>query len=163
MNISITSGSAYNPRICGDEIFGSRLGSTVAQPCGIARFLSGSTTPDVLQTYTNDARMISVMGGGTNKTWVIAAGGNGNDYFSRMDYATLSNRVFATGGAIRANTFAWVDEDTIIASSYMGGSRTNLYLFDITADPFTVTPNTTWNANGYVATPVTERIRSIAK
>ncbi|MDD4019601.1 MAG: hypothetical protein PHV28_16860, partial [Kiritimatiellae bacterium] len=60
-------------------------------------------------------------------------------------------------------TFAWVDEDTIIASSYMGGSRTNLYLFDITADPFTVTPNTTWNANGYVATPVTERIRSIAK
>jgi len=164
MSIPLTvSGSAYNPRICGNEVFGLRLLGTSPNPGSVARFLPGSTTPDAVQAYTNDARMISVMGGGTNRTWVIAAGGNLNDYFSRMDYATLSNRVFATGGAIRANTFAWVDEDTIIASSYMSGLRNRLYLFDITADPFTVTPNTTWNTNGYVVTPITTRIRSVAK
>lgn len=164
MSIPVTgSGSVYNPRICGDEVVGSRIGSTVPAPCGIARFRPGSSTPDMVQAYTNDARMISVMGGGTNRTWVIAAGGNLNAFFSRMDYSTLSNRVFAADGAIRANTFAWVDEDTIIASSYESGLRNRLYLYDITADPFTVTPNTTWNENGYVVTPVTKRIRSVAK
>jgi len=33
------------------------------------------------------------------------------------------------------------------ASSYMSGLRSRLYLFDITAAPFTVTLNTAWNTN----------------
>ena len=54
-----------------------------------------------------------------------------------------------------------MDDDTIIHTSYKSGLRTNLYLTDIKADPFQVTANTSWNANGYVTTGPTTRIRNV--
>ncbi|MFA7173475.1 MAG: thrombospondin type 3 repeat-containing protein [Kiritimatiellia bacterium] len=150
-------GSYYNPRIYDGEVFAVRIGA----PYAVGRFFDGSTTPDAIWTNAFDVRMASPMGGGTNKTYVIGAGGNNNDYLTRFDYATLSNSVHDTVLGIRVNTFAWVDDDTIIASSYMTNIQNRLYLLDITAEPFAVALNTTWNSNGYVETPVEKRIRSV--
>jgi len=150
-------GSYYNPRIYDGEVFATRIGS----PYAVGRLLDGSTTPDAIQTNALDMRMLSPLGGGTNKVYAIGAGGFENDYLTRFDYATLSNSVQDTVVDIRVNTFAWVDEDTIIASSYKLGFQDRLYLLDITADPFSVATNTTWNEDGYVVTPVDKRIRSV--
>ena len=55
----------------------------------------------------------------------------------------------------RMDTFDWVDDDTIIATDGTTGNRARLYLVDVTADPFAMTKNTTWNADGYVTTATT--------
>jgi hypothetical protein len=73
----------------------------------------------------------------------------------------LATRVFAKNLALMPNSFDWVDADTLIHASYKSGLRTNLYLVDIQADPFQVTPNTTWNASGFVPTPASTRIRNV--
>ncbi|MCK4627650.1 MAG: LamG domain-containing protein, partial [Sedimentisphaerales bacterium] len=94
--------------------------------------------------------------------YVLTTGSYNNDLFSRFDpNLAIESRVFAATPATRPNSFDWVDDDTIIYGSYLSGLRTNLYLADINAEPFTVTPNAMWNANGYVTTPATVRIRGV--
>ena len=96
--------------------------------------------------------------------YVLTTGSYNNDLFSRFDpNLSVESRVFADTPATRPNSFDWIDDNTIIYGSYESGLRTNLYLADINAEPFTVTPNTTWNANGYVTTPATVRIRNVRK
>jgi len=153
------AGSAYNPRICDGEVFGV----DILSPYSAGRFLDGSTTPDVGVSDISETRMISPLGG-TSKTWILSAGGGTAAYFSLWDYATMTNRVYDKAMAINPNAFDWVDGDTIISASYKSGERNRLYLVDITADPFTVTTNTLWNDNGYVAvtTPSTPRIRTVS-
>ena len=51
-------------------------------------------------------------------------------------------------------SFDWVDDDTIISTCYVSGNRNRLYLADVAAEPFALSRNTTWNANGYVTTSV---------
>lgn len=152
------TGSVYNPRICDGEVFGVDIGA----PFSAGRFLAGSTTPDAGVSGSTEARMLSPLGR-TSKTWVIGAGGDTMAYFSRLDYATMTNRVYDTAMPIRPNAFDWVDNDTVITASYQLGWRNRLYLVNMTAAPFTVTTNTTWNANGYVEiSPATTRIRTVS-
>ena len=40
-------------------------------------------------------------------------------------------------------------------------NRKRLYLVDVTAEPFALTKNTTWNADGWTNTPVSTRIRNV--
>ena len=94
--------------------------------------------------------------------YVLFSGGASNDYFSRIDpNLNLDTRVFAMNLAVRASSYDWVDDNTIVHNSYKSGLRTNLYLTDITPDPFQVAPNTSWSASGYVATGTTTRIRNV--
>jgi len=94
--------------------------------------------------------------------YVLAAGDSGNDLFSRFDpNLSLDTRVFATNLDVRPSSYDWVDGNTIIHNSYKSGLRSNLYLTDINPDPFQVTANTSWNANGYVTTEATTRIRNV--
>jgi len=153
------TGSVYNPRICDGEVFGV----VIAPPYGAGRFPDDPATPDVKVSSIDETRMISPLGR-TSKTWILSAGGNTTEYFSLWDYATMTEREEATTMAIQPNAFDWVDEDTIISASYKGGERNRLYLIDITADPFAVTANTAWNANGYVevTTPASPRIRTVS-
>ena len=93
---------------------------------------------------------------------VLLAGGASNDYFSRINpNLDLDTRVFATSLAVTPSSFDWVDDNTIIHNSYKSGLRTNLYLTDVAAEPFQVAANTRWNANGYVTTAATTRIRNV--
>ena len=60
----------------------------------------------------------------------------------------------------RVDTFDWVDDDTIITVDGTSPNRSRLYLVDVTADPFAMAANTTWNTNGYVTTTTTS-IRNV--
>ena len=104
--------------------------------------------------------MLSPFGGNLNTDWALLAGGADEDQFSRLELNTLdiAGRVFAGPEGREPKSFDWVDEDTIIYTSYE--TRGNIYLADVTADPFTVTTNTAWNAQGSVATAA-ERIRNV--
>ena len=57
--------------------------------------------------------------------------------------------------------FDWADDENIICTDYLGGNRNRLYLAKVTVDPFEITPNTRWNANAYVTTSITGRIRNV--
>ena len=158
--MTVDAGSTYNPRMHGGEVYAV----DITAPGSVSRFRPGSTTPDAAKTgLALPSRMLSPMGGNSTK-WVIGSGSSegGNDYFKRYDYATLTNETVAANsvGDLEPNSFAWVDSDTIISVSYQ--IRDRLYLFDVTADPFSTTSNTTWNANGYIDTAATgARLRNV--
>jgi len=157
--MTMNAGSVYNPRIFGGEVYGV----DISAPGSVNRFEPGSTTPDASKDIGSmPSRMLSPMGGNSTN-WVIGSGGSagGNDYFKRFDYATMANQTIATNdvGDLEPNSFDWVDSDTIISASYQ--IRNRLYLFDVVADPFSTTLNTSWNTNGYVDAVAGIRIRNI--
>jgi hypothetical protein len=82
--------------------------------------------------------------------------------FSRYDFGG-TNRVDANTPDLQtAEGFDWVDDNTIIYTVYLpSGSRKLLYLVDVVAEPFALNLNTTWNANGYITTSVSTRIRNV--
>ena len=58
--------------------------------------------------------------------------------------------------------FDWTDENTIIYTTYNPSSgRKNLSLARVTAEPFSVAPDTRWNANGFITTSASTRIRNV--
>ncbi len=156
MNVGIDMGvsnSVYNPRSFAGYNYVPQLWE------GFARYPNGSDVVDKCHLNGEQMRMAGPFGGNST-TYVLAAGGSNNDYFSRLDFANLDNRVVAAGPAdLEPNSFDWLDDDTVIFSSYE--NRKNLYLADIVAEPFSVALNTTWNANGYVTTSATTRIRNV--
>ena len=162
------AGSPYNPRSAGGKNFVGNLNTT------LTRYPSGSSVPDVGPVVTAEQRMTLPFQGANTTTYTLSAGGASNDLFTRRDYATLGNPVTAAyvnaNGTTdtEANSFDWVDDDTIIFGSYenssgVGGAngRLTLNLADVVADPFSVTKNTTWNVNGAVLTPAAGRIRNV--
>lgn len=129
---------------------------------GFARYPAGSDVIDAYHTNILQMRMAAPFDGGTSTTYVLAGAGSNNGYFTRLDYANLDNPVYSTtpsggggtGDGYEPQTFDWVDNDTVIFTSYE--NRANLYLADVVADPFTVTINTTWSTSA-------SRIRSVRK
>ncbi len=150
--------SMYNPRSFGGKNY---LVQINAPQRAVGCYPAGSTTYEALANIKDGAE-VRMAGAFPAANYVLLAGGADNDYFSRIDpNLNLDTRVFAKNLALMPNSFDWVDQDTIIHASYKSGLRTNLYLTDIQADPFQVTANTSWNANGYVPTGATTRIRNV--
>ena len=150
--------SMYNPRSFGGKNYLSQINSP-QRAVGI--YPAGSTQSEAL-AIIKDGAEVRMAGAFPAANYVLLAGGADNDYLSRIDpNLNLATRVFAKTPAVMPNSFDWVDTDTIIHASYKSGLRTNLYLMDIKPDPFQVTPNTAWNANGFVPTPATTRIRNV--
>ncbi len=150
--------SMYNPRSFGARNYIVQINSPQR---AVGCYPAGSTRYEALADIKDGAevRMACVF---PAADYVLLAGGAGSDYFSRIDpNLNLDTRVFATTLAVTPSSFDWVDDDTIIHNSYKSGLRNNLYLTDIKADPFQVTANTTWNANGFVTTGTTTRIRNV--
>jgi hypothetical protein len=55
-----------------------------------------------------------------------------------------------------------VDDNTIIYTTYLpSANRKILSLARVVAEPFGVTPDTRWNANGFITTSVSTRIRNV--
>jgi len=157
--MTMSAGSIYNPRMCGEDVYGV----DISAPGSVNRYAPGSTTPDASKDLgALPSRMLSPMGGNSTN-WVIASGSSegGNDYFKRFDYATMANETNAMNdvGDLEPNSFDWVDSDTLISVSYQ--IRNRIYLFDVVADPFSTTSNTSWNANGYVDAAAGIRMRNI--
>jgi hypothetical protein len=150
--------SMYNPRSFGGKNYVVQI--NVPQ-CAAGCYPAGSTAYEALADIGGGAET-RMAGAFPAAGYVLLSGGAGNDYFSRIDpNLNLDTRVFATTLAVTPSSYDWVDDDTIIHNSYKSGLRNNLYLTDIHPDPFQVTANTRWNANGYVASGTTTRIRNV--
>jgi len=152
--------STYNGRIYGDFNYVSQINTGSES---IARFAWGGTSAIQQKASGAPEHRMNAPFAGASPAYVLAAGGASNSNLSRYDFSNYANRVdvAAPSGAGIVESFDWVDANTIIADSYQSGQRNRLYLMDIVADPFGATTNTTWNANGYVTTPVTTRIRNV--
>jgi hypothetical protein len=151
--------SNYNPRHFAGSNFALQINTN-----GLVRYDAGSEVVAAVVpldgSLGGQARMWSAMDGGSSTDWVLLAGGADEKLFSRLPYnaENTDDRVFAGAANREPNSFDWVDNDTVIYSSYE--TRSTLYLADVTADPFTVTTNTTWNADGAVTTAA-GRIRNV--
>jgi len=152
--------SMYNPRSFGGKNY---LVQINAPQRAAGCYAAGSTVCEALADIKDGAEA-RMAGAFPAASYVLLSGGASNDYFSRIDpNLNLDTRVVTTNLPVTASSFDWVDDDTIIHNSYKSGLRTNLYLTDIQADPFEVAANTSWNANGYVTTGATTRIRNVRR
>jgi len=152
--------STYNGRIYGDFNYVSQINTGSES---IARFGWGGTSAIQQKAFGPPEHRMNAPFPGANPAYVLASGGASNNNLSRYDSSNYANRadVLAPSGVGMVESFDWVDANTIITDSYTSGQRNRLYLMDVAADPFAATTNTTWNANGYVTTPVTTRIRNV--
>ena len=154
----VSGSSMYNPRSFGGKNYIVQIN---APQRGVGCYPAGSTIYEALANI-GDGAELRMAGAFQAANYVLLSGGADNDYFSRIDpNLNLDTRVIATNLDVRASSYDWVDDDTIIHNSYKSGLRANLYLTDINPDPFQVTANTSWNANGYVTTGATTRIRNV--
>jgi len=152
------SSSMYNPRSYGGRNYVVQIN---APNRGVGCYPVGSTDYEAVAGIGDgaEARMADAF---PAASYVLLAGGADNDYFSRIDPdLNLDSRVLATNLGVRPSSYDWVDDDTIIHNSYASGLRSNLYLTDVSVEPFQVSANTDWNANGYVTTGATSRIRNV--
>jgi hypothetical protein len=151
--------SNYNPRNFAGSNFVLQINNN-----GLVRYDVGAEVAAAAISLEGglggQARMWSPMDAGTSSDWVLLAGGADEGQFSRLPYSAenTADRVFAGPANHEPNSFDWVDNDTIVYSSYE--FRNTIYLADVTADPFMVTTNTTWNTEGAVSTAA-ERIRNV--
>lgn len=144
LSISATmpvTNSAYNPRSFDGENYALQISSGA-----VSRYNAGSSIAEATYAPGNDFRMASPFRGVDSQNYVLLAGGASNNNFTRLDYAALNNPVTTTATGAGAMSFDWVDNDTIIFSSYVTGQRGNLYVADVVANPFTVTTTTTYLA-----------------
>lgn len=150
--------SMFNPRSFGGKDYVVQINTPHR---GVGCYPAGSAVCEALAEIKDGAEVRMACPFPAD-SYILLAGGASSDYFSRIDpNLNLATRVFATNLAVTPSSFDWVDNDTIIHTSYKSGLRANLYLTDVRTDPFQVTPNTRWNANGYVASGVTTRVRNV--
>ncbi len=161
-DMGISGNSMFNPRYFDGNIYANQI-----NVFGFGRYPSGSPVPSLL--VTNDPprehRMVAPFRGALSTTYILASSQGftpSNTTFSCYSYYG-TNRVDADVPDLQtAEGFDWVDDDTIIYTVYyLSGNRKRLCLADVVAEPFAVTKNTTWNANGYITTSVSTRIRNV--
>jgi len=154
--------SVFNSRIFDQNNFVNQINS----PMGFGRYPSGASTPSLVVNNTAlplEHRMVAPFRGSLRDTYLLASssGATLSTFFSRYDFDG-NNRVDAnTPDNQTAEGFDWVNENTIIYSDYTSGNRRRLYLASVVAEPFSVNATTTWNANGYITSAVTTRIRNV--
>lgn len=161
-----TLGSMYNCRTFDGAVYANQIGSS-AHRC-FARYPSGSSTMAAgVVPAINEHRMVAPFRGAYKATYMLGTGGANTEMTTFA--TTFTEYTFDGYGAVTAETidgqvvesFDWVDEDTIISTCYMSGQRKKLYLTDVTAEPFTLTRNTSWNPDGYITSAATTRIRNV--
>ena len=154
----VSSSSMYNPRSFGGKNYVVQINSPQR---GVGCYPAGSAIYEALAGIEDGAEP-RMAGPFQAADYVLFSGGASNDYFSRIDpNLNLDTRILATNLDVRPSSYDWVDDDTVIHNSYKSGLRANLYLTDVNPEPFQVTANTNWNANGYVTTEATTRIRNV--
>ena len=159
-DLGTNANSMYNPRFFDGYIFASQINWNcfACYPSGSSIIVAGALTGT--NTPTRGPRMMSPFRGAYRWTYLLGSGGTAN-VFTRWNWdATNPQDVTFPDGQL-TESFDWVDDDTIICTDYTSGNRKRLYLVDVTANPFTLTRNTTWNANGYITSAITTRIRNV--
>lgn len=155
--------STFNPRYFDSFVYANQVN---AGTMAFGRYVSGWPIPSMVLNNVggSEHRMIAPFRGANASKYILGSGSGAapmTTTLSRYDFAG-SNRVDAPfPGAQTVEGFDWVDEDTIIGTSYTSGNRRRLYLVDVVADPFEVKANTTWNANGYITSAASTRLRNV--
>jgi hypothetical protein len=164
-----TQNTTYNPRFFDNNIYVTQINSAnyrcIGNFDGASLAYQGGCIP------AHDHRMFGRLRGPGGATYLMGSGGSNGDAdpgpetfaFDFTRYETWGGNP-ATANSIDnqvVETFDWVDDDTMISTCYMSGQRKKLYLTDVTVDPFTLTRNTTWCADGWTNTPVSTRIRNV--
>ena len=148
--------SMYNPRVFDGNVYAAQINWCCfgRYPWGSSILSAGALEP------TRGTRMVAPFRGADSSTYMLASGGSLTS-FTRYDWngANPLDLLFPDSQAVES--FDWVDNDTIICTDYTSPNRKRLYLVDVTANPFTLTKNTTWNANGYITSAITTRIRNV--
>lgn len=164
----ISPSSTFNPRFFDGDVYFTQINVGAE---GFARYPSGANTPTLMVdnhgTSSAEHRMVAPFRGAHRATYLLGSSSGQvtagtfaryrSDGTARVEVSTPG----AQPGTARAEGWDWVDDNTIIYSDYASGARKRLHLADVSAEPFAVTLNTAWNANGYVETGVSTRIRNV--
>lgn len=164
LDAGLPGATIYNARLFDGDVYVNQIN---AGTMGFGRYPSGSGQATLLVNNTSDSiehRTVAPFRGALSSKYIFGSGGapKPNATFSRYDFDG-ANRVDVTApeGQVTEG-FDWVDDDTIVYASYTpSGNRKRISLADVVAEPFAVTPNTTWNPGAYITTSVTTRIRNV--
>jgi hypothetical protein len=156
-DLGLTLGSMYNPRFIDGYIYATEIGDT-AHAC-FGRYASSSSTLLAGVIPATEHRMVTSFRGANSSAYMLACSGAYSTTFTRYDFD--GNNPQTVDFVERVECFDWVDDDTIICNDYTSGNRRRVYLADVVAEPFAVTINTLWNANGYITSAATTRIRNV--
>ncbi|HNU99458.1 MAG TPA: hypothetical protein PKK20_05935 [Verrucomicrobiota bacterium] len=146
----------FNPRLFDGDVYANQINVPA-----IGRYPQGSSTPEVVLVSV-EHRTIAPFRGANRTRYILGASSAATTVFSRYDF-DFQNRIEAPVPEDQnTETFDWVDENTIIYCIYNpSGNRKRLALATVNAEPFTVTPDTRWNEQGYITTSITGRIRNV--
>ena len=164
LDLGIAGNTMYNPRFFDGKIYANQINAGNA--C-FGRYPIGSSLPEMLVNHTTDNtfehRLVAPFRGANRSTYLLGSGSAvaSTTTFTRYNYDGTSPVTAVTPDTQTPDSFDWVGDDTIIYSDYTSGNRKRLYLATVVAEPFSVTAKTTWNANGYVTTSVSTRIRNV--
>jgi hypothetical protein len=155
--------SMFNPVYADDYIYVNQINTGYQ---GFGRYHTGWDTP--LMVVDNrgivEHRMVMPFRGAFKNTYLIASSSGAaptTTTFTRYNFdGTEPVSVPSPGGQV-VEGFDWADDNTVIHTSYGSGTRNRLYLAKVTAEPFALEADTRWNAQGYVTTSVTTRIRNV--
>ena len=163
-DLGIAGSSMFNPRFFDGKIYANQINT----PC-FGRYPIGSITPEILVNNSFDLtlehRMVAPFRGANSSTHFLGSGSAAASAttFTRYDFDGTNPVTVDSPDTLVAAAFDWVDDDTIIYAIYTSGNRAKLYLADVVAEPFALTKNLAWNANGFITTSVTTRIRNVRK
>ncbi len=154
--------SMFNPVYSGPYVCVNQINSK-----GFGLYYSGWGTPLVIGNNETEHRMVTPFPGSLSTTYLMGSSsgysGATTTTFTRYNFDGTGAVTAPTPGGKIAEGFDWVDDQTVIHTAYDSGFRKLLYLVKVTAEPFALEADTRWNANGYVSTSVTTRIRNVRK
>lgn len=155
--------STFNPRYFDSFLYANQVN---AGTMAFGRYVSGWPIPLMVLNNVGgtEHRMVAPFRGANAGKYLLGSSSGAapqTTTFSRYDFDGL-NRVDAPfPGVQTVEGFDWVDDDTIIATSYTSGNRRRLYLADVVAEPFELKANTTWNTDGYIISAASTRLRNV--
>lgn len=161
-DLGIAENSMFNPRFFDGDIYANQINFPA-----FGRYPLGSSLPEMVVNHTNNLslehRMVAPFRGAFSSTYMLgsSSAAAGTTTFTRYDFDGQHPVSVNSPDSLTADAFDWVDDHTIIYAVYSSGSRNRLYLANVVANPFSVNKNTAWNANGYVTTAVSQRIRNV--
>ncbi len=163
-DLGVTAQNMFNGRYFDGAIYANQINT----PC-FGRYASGSSVPEMLVNNAANTglehRLVAPFRGNFKTSYLLGSSSAmiAGSLMTRYNFDGSHPVSVDTPGRVTVDAFDWAEDDLLIYAVYTSGHRNRLYLADVTAEPFSVKPNTRWNMNGYVTTSVTERIRNVRR
>jgi hypothetical protein len=162
-DVGIEPNSMFNPRYFDGDVHVTQINTPA-----FGRYRSGSSG---IRMFVNNTainwehRMVAPFRGANSSVYLLGSSGANNNttLFTRYDFNGENPADEPVPGEGQgAEGFDWVNDDTIIYTTYNPtSSRRRLALAQIEAEPFVILSDPRWNANGFIETTATTRIRNV--